>query len=543
MDIQRIIVFIVFSMSIVLLWDAWQKEHEPPAPPVAVHAPSSVPSAVPTLPQAGAPAAPAATPLPAHVPTVHVRTDLFSADISALGGDIDHLALLRFNAPGKQAQPLVLLDHHRSDLYVTQSGFVDSGLPDHKMLYTAPRTHYVLGAGQKQLAVSFDWAANGLQVTKTYTFTRGSYVVGLTYTVRNATQRTVQPVAYFQFLRNSAPPAGNPRFVKTFTGPAYYTGKAKFQTVDFGDIAKGDVALPGSVDNGWIAMLQHYFLGAWLPEGAVARQFYMRQVGPDRYTAGVMVPAGQLAPGAVVTLPMRLYLGPEDPTRLGALAPGLNLTVNYGWLTVIASPLFWVLAFIQKGVGNWGLAIILLTVLIKLVFFPLSAKSYRSMAQMRVLAPKMQRIKEQYGEDRERLHQAMMELYKTEKVNPLGGCLPVVVQIPVFITLYRVLLSSVDLRQAPFVLWIHDLSVPDPYYVLPVVLGLVMLLQTRLNPPPPDPMQAKVMMIMPLAFGVFFLFLPSGLVLYYLVNNLLSIGQQWYITRSLERRKSGHGER
>ncbi|MDA8384419.1 MAG: membrane protein insertase YidC [Betaproteobacteria bacterium] len=543
MDIQRIIVFIVFSMSIVLLWDAWQKEHETPAPPVAVHATSAVPSAVPALPQPAVPGAPAATPLPAHVPVVHVRTDLFSADISTLGGDIDHLALLRFNAPGKRAQPLVLLDPRPSDLYMTQSGFVDSGLPDHKMLYAAPRTNYVLGAGQKHLALSFDWAANGLQVTKTYTFTRGSYVVGLTYTVKNATQRVVRPVAYFQFLRNGAPPAGNPRFVKTFTGPAYYTAKGKFQTVDFSDIAKGDLTLPGSVDNGWIAMLQHYFLGAWLPEGTVARQFYMRQVGPDRYTAGVMVPAGQLAPGATLALPMRLYLGPEDPVRLGALAPGLNLTVNYGWLTVIASPLFWVLAFIQKGVGNWGLAIILLTVLIKLVFFPLSAKSYRSMAQMRVLAPKMQRIKEQYGEDRERLHQAMMELYKTEKVNPLGGCLPVVVQIPVFITLYRVLLSSVDLRQAPFVLWIHDLSVPDPYYVLPIVLGLVMLLQTRLNPTPPDPMQAKVMMIMPLAFGIFFLFLPSGLVLYYLVNNLLSIGQQWYITRSLERHKSGHGER
>ena len=320
----------------------------------------------------------------------------------------------------------------------------------------------------------------------------------------------------------------------TYTGVGVYTDRDKFQKIAFSDIEKNKAVLPKDVSDGWIAVIQHYFLGAWLPKNGTPREFYVRRVD-NLNAAGVIVPVGSIEPGATTAIGVPLYAGPQDQEKLAALAPGLDLAVDYGWLTVLAVPLFWLLSLFYEWVGNWGVAIILLTVIIKLVFYPLSEASYRSMARMRVLAPKMQRLKEQYGDDRQRMQQAMMELYKTEKINPLGGCLPIVVQIPVFIALYWVLLASVELRHAPFMLWIHDLSRPDPWFVLPILMGATMIFQTRLNPEPPDPVQAKVMKIMPIAFSIFFFFFPAGLVLYWLVNNILSIAQQWHINRMLER--------
>jgi YidC/Oxa1 family membrane protein insertase len=320
----------------------------------------------------------------------------------------------------------------------------------------------------------------------------------------------------------------------TFTGVGVYNEKDKFHKITFADIEKGKATVPKDGSDGWIALIQHYFLAAWLPKNGVPREFYVRRV--DSLNAvGVIIPAGAIASGSNSVVNTQLYAGPQDQQRLAQLAPGLDLSVDYGWLTVIAVPLFWFLRFLHKWIGNWGIAIILLTVTIKLLFYPLSQASYRSMARMRVLAPKLQRLKEQYGDDRQRMQQAMMELYKTEKINPLGGCLPIVVQIPVFIALYWVLLASVELRHAPFGLWIDDLSRPDPWYVLPILMGATMIFQTRLNPEPPDPVQAKVMKIMPIAFSIFFFFFPAGLVLYWLVNNILSIAQQWHINRVLER--------
>jgi YidC/Oxa1 family membrane protein insertase len=307
---------------------------------------------------------------------------------------------------------------------------------------------------------------------------------------------------------------------------------------------KGKTHYPKNSNDGGVAMLQHYFLSAWLPNNGTPREFYTRKLDGGLYAAGVILPAGTIEPGKSTTLAVPLYAGPQEQNKLAKLAPGLELTVDYGWLTIIAVPLFWVLSWFHRWVGNWGVAIILLTVVIKLLFYPLSEASYRSMAKMRVLAPKLQKLKDQYANDRQRLQQAMMELYKTEKINPLGGCLPIVVQIPVFIALYWVLLASVELRHAPFALWIVDLSAPDPWYVLPVLMGATMIIQTRLNPEPPDPVQAKVMKIMPIAFSVFFFFFPAGLVLYWLVNNVLSIAQQWNINRVLGRanvRPSGKG--
>ena len=339
--------------------------------------------------------------------------------------------------------------------------------------------------------------------------------------------------AYFQLLRDDTPPVGDSQFLPTYTGPAIYTEAQKFQKHAFGDIGKDAKIDSVASKDGWVAMLQHYFLSAYLPNGAGQREFYTKKLSDKLFAAGVIMPMGEIAPNADARLNMPLYVGPIEQETLKKLAPGLDLAIDYGWLTVLAVPIFWLLNFLHSWLGNWGWAIIVLTIIIKLAFYPLSAASYRSMAKMKLLAPRLQKMKEQYGEDRQKMHQAMMEIYKTEKINPLGGCLPVLVQIPVFIALYWVLLYSVEMRHAPFALWIQDLTATDPYYILPIIMGLSMIVQTRLNPTPPDPIQAKVMMIMPVAFSIFFFWFPAGLVLYWVVNNILSIAQQWRINHVL----------
>jgi YidC/Oxa1 family membrane protein insertase len=370
-----------------------------------------------------------------------------------------------------------------------------------------------------------------------------SYAIEVGYEIRNNGSQPIAPHAYFQLMRDGNPPPGDSMMLPTFTGAAIYTELSKFKKVSFEDIAKGKSDYPKQADNGWAAIVQHYFVAAWLAEGNTPREFYTRAIGDGLFAVGLIVPVSEIAPQGSASVKADLYAGPQEQDKLSKLAPGLELTVDYGWLTIIAAPLFWVLQWIHQWVGNWGVAIILLTVLIKLIFYPLSAASYKSMAKMRVVAPKLQKLKELYGDDRQRMQQGMLELYKTEKINPLGGCLPILVQIPVFIALYWVLLASVEIRHAPFMLWIQDLSAKDPYYVLPVLMGLSMIVQTRLNPTPPDPVQAKVMKIMPVVFSVFFFFFPAGLVLYWLVNNLLSIAQQWQITRAIEGSKPANATR
>ena len=331
----------------------------------------------------------------------------------------------------------------------------------------------------------------------------------------------------------------------SFTGPVVYTEKGKFEKVNFSDIDKrqknNEPFYSKKAVDGWVGMLQHYFVAAWLPKGNIAREFYAKKIDDKLYTAGVIVSAGTIAPGQTVSVDMPLYIGPQDVDTLGKLAPGLDLVVDYGIFTIIAAPIFKVLHFIHNWVGNWGVAIILLTVLIKLLFFPLQNKASRSMAQMKILGPKMQKLKEQFGDDRQKLQQATMELYKKEKINPLGGCLPILIQIPVFISLYWVLLASVELRHAPFALWITDLSAKDPFFVLPVIYAITMFVQMKLQPASPDPVQQKVMMAMPIIFSVMFLFFPAGLVLYWIVNNVLSITQQWYINRTMEAEAAAKG--
>jgi YidC/Oxa1 family membrane protein insertase len=546
MDSQRLILFFVFSFSLFLLFDAWQRDQNPPAVPAksapAAPAPRAsdlppTPSAklvpTPATPAPGASAAPDAA--LAAGSTIAVETDVFHAEITTVGGDLRRLELKQHRAVEDTKQNFVLLQQRPDHVYVAQSGLIGGNLPTHRTPYTAAQTAYKLADGAKMLEVRLEAPpVNGVRVTKVYRFERGRYLIDVAFEIQNQSTEPIQPYGYFQLLRDDQAPVGDSAMLPTYTGIGVYTDKAKFQKVDFSDVAESKTSYPKTSEDGWIAVLQHYFLSAWLPKSGTPREFYTRRVD-GLYAAGVIVPAPAIQPGAASALSVPLYAGPQEQDKLAELAPGLELSIDYGWLTIIAVPLFWLLSWLHQWVGNWGVAIILLTVIIKLIFYPLSQASYRSMAKMRVLAPKMQRLKAQYGDDRQRMQQAMMELYKTEKINPLGGCLPIVVQIPVFIALYWVLLASVELRHAPFMLWIDDLSRPDPWFILPVLMGATMIIQTRLNPEPPDPIQAKVMKIMPIAFSVFFFFFPAGLVLYWLVNNILSIAQQWHINRMLER--------
>ncbi len=540
MDSQRLILFFVFSISVFLLLDAWQRDQRPPPPTTS---PPIEKGERPTLPlpgeklMASQPAKPpegSAALTPGE--TLKVETDFLRAEISTQGGDLRRLEFKRHRDTLDKNKNFELFQNRPDHVYVAQSGLIGNAFPNHRSVYAARAGDYRLAEGGNMIEVRLDAPeVNGIKVVKVYRFHRASYVIDVGYEIINHGGTAIQPFGYFQLLRDSKPPAGDSAMLPTYTGAAVYTDKEKFQKVGFADIDKGKIPHPKNSNDGWIAMLQHYFFSAWLPKNGTPREFYMRRLDGGLYSAGVIVPVGTIEPGKSAVLAVPLYAGPEEQDKLDKLAPGLDLTVDYGWLTVIAVPLFWVLAWTNQWVGNWGIAIILLTVIIKLLFYPLSEASYRSMARMRVLAPRLQKIKEQYGEDRQRMQQAMMELYKTEKINPLGGCLPIVVQIPVFIALYWVLLASVELRHAPFMLWIDDLAAPDPWFILPILMGATMIIQTKLNPEPPDPIQAKVMKIMPIAFSVFFFFFPAGLVLYWLINNVLSIAQQWNINRVLER--------
>lgn len=543
MDSQRLILFFVFTMSVFLLYEGWQRDQAAPsvaASPAAGAKPASGPqagntAALPTPGPALAPGPAASAPRPAAgaAKTIKVETDLFFAEISTVGGDLTGLRLKKHGGTLDPKKNFVLFTQGPDHTYIAQSGLLGQGLPNHQSNYRAEAGEYRLADGAATLDIRLE-AEGEAKSSKVYRFSRNSYSIDVTHELTNTGAAPLEVFGYFQLVRDAKSPEGDSAMVPTYTGPALYTDKDKFQKVAFSDIEKNKVSHAKNSNDGWIGMLQHYFLGAWLPKNGTPREFYNRLVSPGLYAAGVIVPAGAVAPGASASIAVPLYAGPQDQEKLAALAPGLELAVDYGWLTVIAAPLFWVLQWVHGWSGNWGIAIIILTILIKLLFYPLSEASYRSMAKMRVVAPKLQRMKELYGDDRQRMQQAMMELYKTEKINPLGGCLPILVQIPVFIALYWVLLASVEMRQAPFALWINDLSAPDPWYILPVLMGATMIIQTRLNPEPPDPVQAKVMKIMPVAFSIFFFFFPAGLVLYWLVNNILSIAQQWHINRLLE---------
>jgi len=545
MDLQRIVAFVVFSFSLLMLWNAWQ-DYNQPKPATAVNG-AAQPVAGPVLPTPGQtlqapPQQAPATGQAAVGARAVVKTDVLTATIDANGGDIRELVLPGYRQNDDKTKPFKLFEERAGRNYFAQSGFVGDGLVNHKTVFELVPGEYDLKPGQDSVSLSLKAVVGSVEVIKTYTFRRGSYVIDVAYAVHNTGTGAVQGFPYYQLLRHGQAPEGEAAFVYTFTGPALFTEAGKFQKVKFDDVASGKQDHAKEAQDGWVGMVQHHFVSAWLtpnPADKVRREFYTRALGNGEYSAGMIMPAVQVGPGETKTTAMRLYAGPQEQEKLKALAPGLEHVVDYGWLTVLAYPLFVLLNWLENLVHNWGAAIILLTVIIKGAFYPLSAASYKSMAQMRKLAPRLQHLKERYGDDRQKLHEAMMKVYQEEKINPLGGCLPIVVQIPVFIALYWVLLSAVELRQAPFALWITDLSEPDPFYVLPLVMAATMFIQQKLSPTPPDPVQAKVMMIMPIAFSVFFFFFPAGLVLYWLVNNVLSILQQWRINYVIERAGNG----
>ena len=533
MDTQRLFLFVIFSFSLVLVWDGWQR-YQHPQEIVAQQPPVNVATTATTDIKHDvviAQTAPQAT----GGRTITVRTDTLSVEINSLGGDIQKLELLKHPDSEDKTKPFVLFQKGAgTHNYSEQSGLIGDGLPNHNTLYSTDKENYVLTDGSNTIEVKLSAkSVSGINVVKTLTFHKGSYEVLVSYDVENGSKTKLETSAYFQLIRDSEAPSGATKFVPTYTGAAVFTDTAKLQKVDFSHIDKGKLEYQKEAKDGWIGILQHYFVSAWIPKEGVQREYFTRKLDNGLYSIGTVVAMADLEPGVSSQVNAQLYAGPAQ-SSLDKLAPGLGLSVDYGWLTVIAKPMFWMMTLLHSWVHNWGVAIILLTVLIKLLFFPLSAASYRSMAKMRVVAPKLEKIKKQHADDREKLNRAMMDLYKTEKINPLGGCLPVLIQIPVFIALYWSILESVEMRFAPFFGWIQDLSTADPYYILPLIMGASMILQSKLNPTPPDPMQAKLMQIMPIVFSVVFFFFPAGLVLYSVVNNILSISQQWYITRSLE---------
>ena len=551
MDTQRIIALIVFMFSGMLLWEAWNKPQQTQQQKTAAAmtqpadgAPNKGSAAVPS-PDTPATTVQVATGstvappvgVPATGKRISVLTDLLSVELDTAGGDVRSVTLLKHPARGDVSKPFRLMQDKAGAYFIAQSGFSGQGLPNHASTWTVEGSSFTLGASDT-IEVKFTNLDNpDIAVTKTFVFRRGSYVVEVKHDVKNNSAAPLAPTAYFQFLRDGNPPEGESSGnmftgVATYTGPAFYTEAKKFQKVDFTSIDKNKQDHVKEATDGWVAMVQHYFVSAWLPKENQKREFFTRKVDDKLYWAGVFAAMPQIAPGATGTQIMPLYIGPQEQEKLKLLAPGLDLVVDYGWLTVLAYPMFTVLSWIDKIVGNWGWTIIIFTILLKLVFFPLNQKAGKSMAHMKHLAPKVEALKARYGDDKMKLNQAMMELYKTEKVNPLGGCLPILIQMPFLIAMYWVLLGAVELRNAPWLGWITDLSLPDPFYVLPVVMGASMIIQTRLNPTPPDPVQAKVMMIMPVVFSVMFFFFPAGLVLYWTMQNILGIAQQWYINKT-----------
>jgi YidC/Oxa1 family membrane protein insertase len=549
METQRLMLLIALGLVSFLLWNAWQEQFNP-SPIVASPKVTQVDdgtAAVPMGAEEGGIPQSQAIPVASGMPKLKqgqqiiVETDTFKVVIDTKGGDLRQADLIKYPVSIKEPDvPFRLLSSDPDDIFIVQSGFAgksasDDGsiisAPNHKTVYQAEQTRYVLNDDEDKLNVDLFWVSpEGVRFTKRYIFSRNSHLIQLQHIIKNQTGSVWRGNLYQQIQRSGNEVAMGIGTTYTYTGGVVWSEEEKYQKISFGDMR--DENFKEQVEGGWLAMIQHYFVTALVPDKALNYNFYSQSLKNNRLVLGMSsVNETRLAPGEEIVLNNQLYVGPKSQHVLADIAEGLELTVDYGFLTIIAKPIYWLLEFIHGFVNNWGWSIILLTMSIKLVFYKLSETSYKSMANMRKLTPRIQKLKERYGDDKQKLQQAQMKMFKEEKINPLGGCLPILVQIPVFISLYWVLLESVELRQAPWILWITDLSIKDPYFVLPVLMGISMLIQQKLNPPPTDPMQAKVMMALPFVFTIFFLFFPAGLVLYWVVNNVLSITQQYYITK------------
>ncbi len=555
-DIRRTILWVIFAFSLVMLWDQWQVHNGRQAtffpsasrPAVATADGAGAPaSAVPPAATTAAPASPAAVPgaeavpgtTPAAPPAesaaaapreqIEVSTDVLRLVFDTEGGSVVRSEFLQHAAQGDPAQPVVMLDNRAGHLYHAQSGLIGGPFPNHKtpMTFVGERQ---LADGAGELVLRFESPEQGgVRLNKIYTLKRGSYLIDVRHEVINAGGQAVSPQLYLQLVRDGNKGDSATPFYSTFTGPAFYSDAKKFQKVDFADIDKGKAEFVTSAPDGWVAMVQHYFASAWLPPAGSTHENFARKLDNNLYAAGMIAPVGSIQPGATHSADTGLFIGPQEEKVLERVAPGLELVKDYGYFTILSKPLYWLLDKIHGVFGNWGWSIVALVFLLKILFYPLNAKAYASMAKMKAINPKITEMRERMKDNPQQMQMEMMRIYREEKVNPMGGCLPIMVQIPVFIALYWVLLSSVEMRGAPWLGWIQDLSVKDPYFILPIVMTLTTLFQTALNPLPPDPMQAKLMWIMPLVFSVMFFMFPAGLVLYWITNNVLTIAQQWLI--------------
>ena len=567
MDIKRTVLWVIFSMSLLILWDNWMRHNGKaslffPVSTAQQGKGASASAPVASAATAGAAASNAASGVatvsgaaPAAIKSelITVTTDVIKADIDTVGGELKRLELLNYKdnaAPehfylpfleavgmkekSKHDKNIVLFDASEKRTYLAQSGLLGGAFPNHKSGFVAKPGVRTLGDG-KQVQLVLEAEQGGVKLSKTYTFKKGEYLIDVKHEVSNGSGAPIAPSLYLQLLHDGSKPESGGMFSGSgeFYAPAVYTEADKFQKLDFEKIEKGTTSHASKSDNGWVAVLQHFFVSSFIPQDKAAREIFTKKVDTNLYAVGSILPLGNIAPGASASMEARLYAGPQESSKLEQIAPGFELVKDYGMLTILAKPLFWLMEQIHKLLGNWGWTIVLFTITIKLALFPLSAAGYRSMAKMKVVTPKMQAVRERYKSDPAKMNQAMMELYKTEKINPLGGCFPILVQMPVFLALYWVLQASVEMRGAPWMGWVTDLTSPDPLFILPVIYAISMFITTKLNPAPADPVQAKMMMFMPLMFSVMFFFFPSGLVLYWVVNNILSIGQQWVINNKL----------
>ncbi|RDI11604.1 membrane protein insertase YidC [Comamonas sp. AG1104] len=550
-DIRRTILWVIFGFSMVLLWDKWQI-HNGKKPtffpsPQTVSAPAaadakpadvSVPQPAAAASAGDVPGAANAAAQPAAAVTprqdVIVGSDVMRLTFDSEGGTLKASELLKYSDTTDDKKLMQVFEQNAKRVYLGQTGLIGGNFPTHKTPMTVMPGERELKDGQDSVQVRFESAdQGGVKLIKTFTLKRGSYAVDVQHDVVNTGSTAVNPQLYMQLVRDGNKPEHESSFYSTFTGPAVYTDAKKYHKVEFKDIESGKAEVDKASPNGFVAMVQHYFASAWLLADGIQRDNFVRKVGDNLYAVGMITPVGTVEPGQTKTVSSRLFSGPQIEPMLEKLSPGLELVKDYGWLTILAKPLYWLLSELHKFIGNWGWSIVALVVLLKIAFYWLNAKAYSSMAKMKAINPRIQEMRERLKDKPQQMQQEMMRIYREEKVNPMGGCLPIVIQIPVFMALYWVLQSSVEIRNAPWIGWIHDLSVPDPFFILPLLMTLSSLLQTALNPAPPDPMQAKMMWIMPLMFSVMFFFFPSGLVLYWLTNNILSIAQQWIINKRM----------
>ncbi len=556
-EIKRNILWVVFLTSLFFLWDNWNVSignpsffAPPPKPTASASAKATTATPTPTSPaEIAANVAKGVAPPDFKNETITITTDVFKAEIDTLGGEIKRLELLNHRDAVDTKKNQVLFEKPDKHTYLAQTGFLGKGeggvaLPNHNSGYKALPGQRSLTPGSNSVELVLEAEQAGTKVSKTFTFKRNDYQIEIRHELKNLGQAPIKPSLYQRLVHDGNKPADDNFFMSSYTGPTYFANdNEKFQKLEFSKLESDFTKQHGkdkeaqksvkTVDNGWIAIVQHFFVSAFIPPEKLSREILVSRVDTNLYAIANLFDLGVIAPGASKVFDSKLYAGPQETYRLEK-TPGLDLVKDYGVLTMLAKPMFGLMEFLHKIIGNWGWTIVAFTILIKLALFPLSAASFKSMAKMKVVTPKIQAIRDRHKDDPQKMNQAMMELYKTEKINPLGGCLPILIQMPVFLALYWVLQASVEIRNAPWIGWITDLAAPDPWYILPVIYAISMYITSKLNPAPADPMQAKMMLYMPLVFSVMFFFFPSGLVLYWVVNNIMSIGQQWVITKRYE---------